>query len=313
MGRGHFMSRLKSDLPKHLRNGHLPLVPEVSVILPTCDRPDLVGRALASLLTQTFEDFEVLLIDANRNSPPVAKNPLLTILLRDPRVFVLDGRDTRNAAMSRNIGLRSARGAWITFLDDDDEFHPEKISDQRALALVTGSPLVVCGYEFVWPRRRRIRQIDREFFRGDELITHLAFNTPLLFHRRDDHIRFDEILSAGEDVAYTLQFIFGHQLNDVPCVRRALVIVCPQPAGKSVHSDKEAAWRGCKAAARLARPHFSWPARRALLAHGRLERATGGFGTAAHFLGCALAVLRTRGLREWRLVIYSILTRMRRR
>jgi glycosyltransferase involved in cell wall biosynthesis len=288
-------------------------VPEVSVILPTCDRPDLVGRALASLLGQTFADFEILLIDANRRSPPVAENPRLTEVLHDARVSVIDGHQTRNAAMSRNLGLQAARGAWITFLDDDDEYRPTKIAEQHACALARRSPLALCGYEFVWPRRRRIRQVDREVFRGDELITRAAFNTPLLFHRREETLRFDERLSTGDDVIYALQIIFRHGLSEVPCVPRALVVVHPQPAAQSAHGDKEAAWRGCQATWRLAHSHFSRPARRALLAHGRLERATGGYGTALHFLRCIVAVMRTRGLREWRLVLYSILTRRRRR
>lgn len=281
------------------------------MILPTCDRPDLVGRALASLLAQTFANLEIMLIDANRRSPPVAENPRLVELLRDSRVTVIDGRHTRNAAMSRNLGLRAARGTWTTFLDDDDEYRPTKIAEQHACALACNAPLVLCGYEFVWPHRRRIRQVDCDVFRGDELITRNVLNTPLLFHQREEDICFDERLSAGEDLTYALQVILRRGLSEVPCVPRALVVVHPQAV--SVHGDKEAAWRGCQAAWRLARRHFSRPGCRALLAHGRLERATGGHGDMGHFLRCIVAILRTRGFREWRLVIYSIRARRRRR
>ena len=52
-------------------------MPEVTVILPTCDRPLLVGRALDSLRAQTFTDFELLLVDGNRAGPPVGENPQL--------------------------------------------------------------------------------------------------------------------------------------------------------------------------------------------------------------------------------------------
>ncbi len=287
-------------------------MPNVSIILPTCDRPLLVGRALTSLLQQTYADLEVLLVDGNRREGPVTANTGLAGLIRDPRVRVIDGRATRNAAMARNAGLGAAAGEWITFLDDDDEYRPEKIAAQHALALAAKSPLVLCGYEFVWPRRRRLRQIDRTIFRDDELISRAFLGSPALFHRRTDGIRFDETLSAGEDVPYALRLILHHNLREVPCVPRALVVVYPQPRGTSVHADKEAVWRACRASWRLARHRFSRAGRRALLAHGRLERAMGGHGGARHFLRCVIAVLRTRGLRDWRLAAHAILIRLRR-
>lgn len=287
--------------------------PEVSIILPTCDRPELVGRALASLIGQTFADCEIILVDVNRKTPPVAAIPALASLLCDPRVRVIDGRATSSAATSRNLGLRAARGRWVTFLDDDDEYLPEKVAAQHALASTHNLPFVICGYEFVWPRRRRIRQIHQARFRGDEMITHTAFNTPLLFHRRDDSIRFDEHLSAGEDVAYVLSFIERYDLRELACVTRPLVIVHPQPAGRSVHADKEAVWRACRACWKISRHRLSRAGRRAFLAHSRLQRAIGGHGDARHLFRCALAVLRTRGIREYRLVIFALLTRFRAR
>lgn len=287
-------------------------MPEVSVILPTCDRPQLVGRALASLLAQRLDDFEVLLIDGNRTTAPVATNASLAKLLLDPRVRIIDGRHTRSAATARNVGLDAAVGNWITFLDDDDEYQPEKIAAQHELALATQSPLVLCGYEFVWPTRRRRRQVDRASFHDDELIGRAHLATPLLFHRRHATIRFDETLSAGEDVPYALSLILHHNLRAVPCVPRPLVVVYPQPRGTSVHADKEAVWRACRASWRLARRRFSREGRRALLALGRLERAVGGHGSTGHFLRCVAAVLRTRGRREWRLAVHAVLARARR-
>lgn len=287
-------------------------MPEVSVILPTCDRPRLVGHALRSLLAQTFTNLEVLLVDSNRREPPVADNPELAALLRDPRVRLLDGRATRNAAMSRNVGLRAAGGNWITFLDDDDEYRPDKIEAQHALARASGAPLVLCGYEFVWPHRRRRRQVGRTHFTGDEILTRAFLGSPVLFHRRDEHVRFDETLAAGEDLHYALQLTLRHRLHALPCVPRALVVVFPQATGQGVHHDKEAVWRACRASLRLARGGFSRAARHALLAQGQIERAIGGHGGPGHFLGCLIAVLRWRGPHEWRFVIFALMARLRR-
>lgn len=265
-----------------------------------------------SVLQQSFRDFEVLLVDANRRAPPVAENPRLTDLLIRPGIRILNGRGTHNAASARNVGLRAARGEWITFLDDDDAYHPEKLEAQHKLATRTGAALVLCGYEFLWPKRRRIRQTEMTTYRRDELLTHAYLGSPALFHRRDSALQFDENLTAGEDVPYALRFIVRHGIHEVPNVPRSLIVVHPQPRGMSVHGDKEAVWHACRASWRIARPCFSRAARRTLLANGRLERAIGGHGTFTEFCRRVVAVLRTRGLREWRLAVFAVLARLRR-
>jgi glycosyltransferase involved in cell wall biosynthesis len=287
-------------------------MPEVSVIIPTRDRPQLLARALGSVVRQTFGDLQVIVVDNNRDSGPVTANIAVAELLRDPRVRVVDGMGSRSAAMSRNRGLEVARGTWIAFLDDDDEYRPEKIAAQHALALRTGAPFVVCGYEFVWPNRTRRRQCDAAQFSGDEILARANLGSPLLFHRRDDTIRFDETLTAGEDVPYALRHILKQPSPLIPCVPEPLVVVHPQPAGQNVHADKAAVWRAYRATWKLARGRFSRRARQAFLAQGRLERAMGGYGDAAHFTRAVASMLRARGLREWRFAAFAVLARLRR-
>lgn len=282
-------------------------MPEISVILPTCDRPQLVGRALASILAQTFSDFEILLLDCNRRSPPVVQNPHIAHLLADPRVRILDARHTANAAASRNVGLSAATSPWTAFLDDDDEYFPDKLEAQLQLARASRTDFVLCGYQFVWPWRRRTRQIQQAWFRDDEIVDRASLITSLLFHRHDDTLRFDETVRAGHDVHYALRYLIRRGIRAIPCVQRAMVASHPQ--ADSVHADAEAAWLGWKAAFRVARPHFSRRACRAFFVRGFLERASSGHGSFAHFGRCAIAVLRSGGLREWRRVVYATLVR----
>ena len=275
----------------------------VSVIVPTCDRPGLVGRALQSVLVQTQADLEVVLVDNNRRTAPVRQNPGLARMLDDPRVVIVPGGLARNAAAARNAGLAVARGEWITYLDDDDEYHPEKIAAQYALAQATGAPLVLCGYTVILPHRRRVRQVHTAEFRGDELLLDANWGTPFLFHRRDPQVRFDENLSAGEDTLFAQTFLRRYAVKAVPNCARSLVNVFPQLDAPRVHRDGEAIWRSFRATVRLAGPRHSRAARRGYLAMGRLFRAQFGYGNLAYFAGCAWAALRTRGPRAWRLVV----------
>src|SRR5438477_1244496 len=102
----------------------------VSIIVPTRLRNQLLTRAVRSLLAQTFADFEILVVDDNPAEARVATDPVLNSLLQHPKVRLLTHEQPRNAAAARNVALRAARGAWITYLDDDDAYQPSKLERQ---------------------------------------------------------------------------------------------------------------------------------------------------------------------------------------
>lgn len=92
--------------------------PKVSVILPTYNRADTIGRAVSSVAKQTFQDWELIVIDdGSTDATPQLK------LDDDPRVRVIRQANAGVAA-ARNTGIASARGQYIAFLDSDDEWLP---------------------------------------------------------------------------------------------------------------------------------------------------------------------------------------------
>ena len=276
-------------------------MPLVSVILPTCDRPKLWPRALDSVLNQTWADFEVILVDSNRVRGRLRDDPSLPGRLADPRVVLVEKPHAPNAAAARNVGLAAARGDWITYLDDDDAYLPEKISAQLTLAGSVSAPLVLCGYIVNMPRRRRTRQVSQTAFRGDALLNDANWGTPMLFHRRDPAARFDESLRAGHDEFFAHAFICRHNVQVVPNCARSLVDVFPQVGATRVHRG-DRVWPAYRATWELVHTRYSHAACRRYLAKGRLVRAQGGHGSRAHFLACASAVLATHGPGGWRLV-----------
>jgi len=283
----------------------------ISVILPTRDRPDLLGRAVASVLGQTHTAWELIVVDDNRATPPVAAVPALHPLLADARIRVVraDGAE-RTAGAIRNLGLAAARGAWTTFLDDDDAYRPVKLARQLAVAEAADAALVTCGYAVHLPRRTRLRQLQPRAFVGDELLWRADWGTPFLFHRSDDGCRFDPALAAGEDMHYAQRFMQRHAVRHVPNCAEPLVDVYPQLGARRVHADGEMIWRAYRATARVAVGRYDRRSRRRFLAKGRLVRAQFGHGDWAHFARCARACLATRGWREWRLVLNAALRRL---
>lgn len=116
-------------------------VPYVSVILPSRDRPLEVRRAVATVLAQTFADWELIIVD-DGSDPAV---DVIGLRALDPRITVLRNDVATGVSRARNRGVAAARGTWLAFLDDDDVWHPDKLQAQLDVAAATGATFVYTG------------------------------------------------------------------------------------------------------------------------------------------------------------------------
>lgn len=129
-------------------------MPLVSAIVPTRNRADLVVVAVRSVLAQTMADLEVVVVV---DGPDVATEQALAGL-DDPRVRVLVLPQPQGASAARNAGVDAATGEWVAFLDDDDEWLPQRLERQLAMVgagervLVTSRARVETPTgTYVWP------------------------------------------------------------------------------------------------------------------------------------------------------------------
>ena len=107
--------------------------PLVSVVVATYRRRDSLKRALASLFRQTYNNLEILLVDDNAN--PVWNRRVRRIAESGAaksgcRVVYIQNEKNLGSAASRNAGIQAAKGRYVTFLDDDDVYLPDKIKRQ---------------------------------------------------------------------------------------------------------------------------------------------------------------------------------------
>jgi glycosyltransferase involved in cell wall biosynthesis len=186
-------------------------LPLVSVIIPTHQRPALLLRAVRSALAQTFAKLEVIVI---LDGPDPASEEALKEI-NDTRLRLLPLPARIGGSETRNTGVRNARGQWVAFLDDDDEWLAHKIELQLPLArrVACQNFLVTCRVlaktphaDYEWPRRLP------------------APNEPL-----SEYLLTRDSLFRGERSIQTSTFF----------AKRELFVECPFRAGQLKHQDTD--------------------------------------------------------------------------
>jgi glycosyltransferase involved in cell wall biosynthesis len=96
-------------------------MPKVSIILPTFNRADTIVRAIKSAQAQTFQDWELIVVDDGSTDNTAA------LIDGMDRRLTLIRQENRGFTEARNTGIRSAGGNYLAFLDSDDEFLPHHL------------------------------------------------------------------------------------------------------------------------------------------------------------------------------------------
>ncbi len=138
--------------------------PEISVVIPTRMRPELVPRAVRSALGQTLTDIEVVVVV---DGPDPETREVLAEFT-DPRLRVVELDRSGGAPAARNVGARQAAAPWTALLDDDDEWQPEKLATQLALARSAAYPLPSVASRLVMRTPRAELVLPRRLPRADE-------------------------------------------------------------------------------------------------------------------------------------------------
>ena len=181
-----------------------------SVVLPTHGRPGLLGRAIASVEDQTFEDWELIVVDDNEPGSAARRETEAHMARHSDDGQVRYLRHARNlgGGAARNTGIRAARGSLVAFLDDDDEWDSQKL-ELQVRCLDAAPPGVAAAYCRVLTINTRTGRERLSATRGgspsvrDLLIGNQIGSTSSLLCRRSalhEVGMFDETLGARQDV-----------------------------------------------------------------------------------------------------------------
>jgi GT2 family glycosyltransferase/MoaA/NifB/PqqE/SkfB family radical SAM enzyme len=120
--RGHILEWSDFQANEPVAASASAIHPLISVIVPTHNRPEMLRDAIQSVLKQTFQDFEIIIVnDAGQDASSVAQS------FYSSKVKYISHDTNKGLAAARNTGIRAASGKYIAYLDDDDIYYPEHL------------------------------------------------------------------------------------------------------------------------------------------------------------------------------------------
>jgi len=139
--------------------------PKVSVIIPTFNRSGVIKRAIDSVLNQSYQNFELIVVDDGSTDKTYAILEEYTVQSK----IKLMTTANRGVSAARNLAVRNSQGQWVSFLDSDDEWLKEKL--QRQMELVETEPsLKIIHTEEIWIRNGiRVNQMKKHQKYGGDI------------------------------------------------------------------------------------------------------------------------------------------------
>jgi glycosyltransferase involved in cell wall biosynthesis len=177
------------------------IMPTVSVIIPTYNRASMVKEAIESVLEQSYQDFEIIVVDdgSTDNTREIVSG------LSEKIIYLF--QENHGVSSARNHGIQQARGKYIAFLDSDDLFLPEKLEKQ--VACMENNPEVILShtsYQRIDIDGKYLKTVMSGTFSGyvyPKIIKRCTIATPTVLVRKTStgpELKFQEEVFPGEDV-----------------------------------------------------------------------------------------------------------------
>ncbi|WP_088012487.1 glycosyltransferase family 2 protein [Gottfriedia acidiceleris] len=211
-------------------------LPLLSIIVPVYNAEKTIVRTIYSVIIQSFQDFELILINDGSNDNSLQR--MNEIAINDSRIKVYDIQNS-GVSNARNYGLKHANGRYTTFIDADD-YYNENAFDEILRDLDEKTQLIIFGYNVESdhkislirsPNKESVQFSNEEQFRSYvvTLIQNELINAPwnkvyLTSYLKENDILFDSTINIGEDLKFNLSVI--RDIKYVSVINKALINYC---------------------------------------------------------------------------------------
>lgn len=204
----------------------------VSVIIPTYGRSELLARAIDSVLAQTHRPLEIIVVDDNPQGDAhrLATRERLAGYIEQGQIIYSPRRHNGGGAQARNSGILRSSGEYITFLDDDDYYHPQKIARQLAFMQQGNYDVSLCDMDILKDGQISTEHYYRARCAGleDFMLAGVAYTPMIMLRRRmaiavrgffntpryQDHIFLYRLLAAGANIGTLHERLAVHNDHD---------------------------------------------------------------------------------------------------
>lgn len=193
----------------------------VSIIIPTYNQRGFLANAIDSALSQSYKDIEIIVVDDNNpgTEARMKTENLMSAYSNNPKVYYIQHEHNKNGSAARNTGFRASKGNFITFLDDDDYWAPNKLEKQ--LSYLEKHPEFDAVYCYLMvngaknPNRCYEGNIVKPY-----LMNYVSLQTSAMMFTRKAVVAingFDESFRRNQDYEFLIRFFFaGMQIGCVP-------------------------------------------------------------------------------------------------
>jgi len=198
----------------------------ISVIIPTYNRAYVLERAIDSVLKQTYQNIELIIID---DASTDNTSELLEKYHQDNRVSVVQLSKNSGVSHARNQGIERAQGEWVAFLDSDDEWLPKKLEQQVVILNENPEHKLIHGEE-IWIRRgKRVNPMKKHAKSGGDIFERcleLCLISPSAVMIEKDYLAkvglFDESFPVCEDYELWLRVTSDIPVGflAIPCITK---------------------------------------------------------------------------------------------
>jgi glycosyltransferase involved in cell wall biosynthesis len=173
----------------------------ISIIIPSYNSEKSICRALNSIINQTYNNFEIIIVDdgSTDNTKELIKSFLENKTVQYTYIY----QKNSGPSSARNNGVINAKGEYIAFLDSDDEWHPQKLEIQIKVIEENNLTFLASTYQYdEFEDKNLNKQINLKCFSFNQLLIKTQFSTPGIIIKKDLFLKlggFDHNMKYAED------------------------------------------------------------------------------------------------------------------
>ena len=203
------------------------LEPLVSVVISTYHGVENIERAVKSVLSQTYPNIELIIVDDNGEGTE-AQIATYNIIKKYDNIRYICHKKNKNGSAARNTGIKTAKGEYVALLDDDDAYKPDKIAKQMTSMLEENeSSLCYTGMNIHYPDGRVVTvvQDSKGYLFKDVMLRKICGQTSTLLFKKEAALSiggFDESFNRHQDWEFLDRMAYKFKFTVVPevCVDR---------------------------------------------------------------------------------------------